>query len=310
MEEHSLRSVWPNEERDFTKWLTTNIDLLTSEIGIEVEEVTREETVGDFSADIVAKEMNTGSQVVIENQYGSTDHNHLGKLLTYSAGRNAGFTIWIAESFRPEHRSVLEWLNESGPKDIRFFGIKPRVVTMEGSDTKGFEFEVIVEPNDWERELTDSLTETERAYRDFFSSLTQAYAERRPDWYKLSPQPQSWLTFGAGVSGVGFVWSFHQGPEFAVELYIDTSDKERNEAVFNALKEDQHKIGSVFDEELVWELLPEKRACRIKVPNQISGKVTQLGTVEKNQLIEWGVDRMDAFQNELEPRVSNLDLTL
>jgi len=62
--------------------------------------------------------------------------------------------MWLAEEFRPEHRSVLEWLNESGPKDVKFFAIKPRVVSIEGSEKRGFEFEVVVEPNDWERELT------------------------------------------------------------------------------------------------------------------------------------------------------------
>jgi hypothetical protein len=53
--EHNLRSVWENEERDFTRWLTENIDLLASELGIEIEDARAEEAVGDFSADIVAR---------------------------------------------------------------------------------------------------------------------------------------------------------------------------------------------------------------------------------------------------------------
>lgn len=89
IEEHELRSVWPHEEQDFTVWLANNIDLLTAELGIEVEDVSREEAVGSFSADIVATEMNTGRPVVIENQYNATNHDHLGKLLTYSAGKDA-----------------------------------------------------------------------------------------------------------------------------------------------------------------------------------------------------------------------------
>lgn len=305
--EHELRSVWENEERDFTRWLTENIELLGSALGIELEDARSEQAVGDFSSDIVAREMNTGETVVIENQYGRTDHDHLGKLLTYSSGKNAGFSMWLAEEFRPEHRSVLDWLNESGPRDAKFFAIKPRVVGIEGSEGRGFEFEVVVEPNEWEREIVDeSVTETERSYREFFGRLVDAYAERRPSWNKLKPGTRNYLTFSAGLSRVSFGWVFHQGPEFSVELYISTSSKERNEEIFETLKAGRGVIESNLDG-LEWERLPEKQACRIKWPRQIDGPITELTTNQRDRLIEWGVDAMDEFQDEFEPRVSNLE---
>lgn len=304
--EEELRSVWQNEERDFTPWLTENIDKLTEVIGFEVEEVRREESVGGFSADIVAREINTGKPLVVENQYGTTDHDHLGKLLTYSAGIDAGFTIWLAEQFREEHRSVLEWLNETGPRDAKFFGIKPRVISLEGGEQRGFEFEVIVEPNDWERELVDSVSETDKAYREFYANLTAAYAEANPDWYKLTPQPQSWMNFGAGKAGMAFAWAFHKGPEFAVELYIDTGEKEQNEAIYQTLKEDQDEIEMGLTEELIWQQLPDKRACRIKIPNSVSGTITELSENEKQELIYWGVEKMDTLRDQFEHRIKNL----
>ena len=307
IEEHDLRSIWPHEEHDFTVWLMNNIELLTAEIGIEIEDVSREESIGDFSADIVGTELNSGQSVVIENQYGATNHDHLGKLLTYSAGKDAGFTIWVAEEFRPEHKSVLEWLNESGPKDVRFFGIKPRVISINGSQAKGFEFDVLVEPNDWERELTQELTETERTYLAFYEAVTEAYAQRRPDWYKLTPQPQSWLVFGAGMSGVNYSWAFHKGPEFAVELYIDTADKECNTAIFQALKETEDEIHANLGEHLVWQRLLDKRACRIKLARDISGRIQTLSDEELQELIDWGVEQMDSFHSEFESRISTVE---
>ena len=307
--EHDLRSVWQNEERDFTRWLAENIDLLGSALGIEIEDAQAEETVGDFSSDIVAREMNTGETIVIENQYGKTDHDHLGKLLTYSSGKDAGFSMWLSEEFRPEHRSVLEWLNESGPRDVKFFAIKPRVVSIGDADDRGFEFEVIVEPNEWEREISDeTLTELERTYREFFTELVEAYGERRPRWYQLKPSTRAYLTFSAGISGVSFGWVFHQGPEFAVELYMSTPSKERNEAIFDALRERREEIESNLGVELVWEGLPEKQACRIKWPRQIAGKVDELTVDERAELIEWGVETMDGFQEEFEPRISTLEI--
>jgi len=304
--EHTLRSVWPHEEHDFTKWLKNHIDLLGAELGIEIEDARTEESVGDFSSDIVAREMNSGEVIVIENQYNKTDHDHLGKLLTYSSGKNAGFTIWLAEEFRPEHRSVLEWLNESGPTDVKFFGVKPRVVSIDGSDDRGFEFKTIVEPNEWERELADPLTETEQSYRDFFGELIEAYAEERDSWNPLTPGPRNYLTFSAGIGGVSFGWVFHQGPEFAVELYISTSDGSRNEDIFNELKMNQTEIEAQLGDELTWEPLPEKQACRIKQPKQIESRITDLTDEQRRHLISWGIDTMREFQDEFEPRISEL----
>jgi hypothetical protein len=311
IQEHELRSIWEHEERDFTRWLTENIQLLGSALGIELEDARAEEAVGDFSSDVVAREMNTGETVVIENQYGKTDHDHLGKLLTYSSGKDAGFSIWLSEEFRPEHRSVLEWLNESGPKDVKFFAIKPRVVSIAGSEDRGFEFDVVVEPNEWERELggSESLTETERSYKNFFSELVEAYSERRRHWNKLKPGTRSYLTFGAGKGGVSFGWVFHQGPEFSVELYMSRSTKEENEAIFESLKGAKSEIESNLNSELVWEQLPEKQACRIKWPKQIDARITELTADQRAELIEWGVETMDRFQDEFEPRVSNMELS-
>jgi hypothetical protein len=305
--EHNLRSVWENEERDFTRWLTENIDLLASELGIEIEDARAEEAVGDFSADIVAREMNTGETVVIENQYNKTNHDHLGKLLTYSSGKNAGFTMWLAEEFRPEHRSVLEWLNETGPKGAKFFAVKPRVVSIEGSEERGFEFEVVVKPNEWEREVSDeSLTDSEQSYRQFFAEMVDAYSRRRPNWYKLKPGPRNYLTFSAGISGVRFGWVFHQGPEFSVELYISTSTKERNEEIFETLKREQTQIEESLGVELEWERLPQKQACRIKQPEDIDGTITELTADQQGYLVKWGVDAMDEFQEEFDPPLSAL----
>jgi len=311
LHEHELRSVWAHEEQDFTRWLTEHIEWLGSALGIELEDPRSEEAVGDFSSDIVAREMNTGETVVIENQYGKTDHDHLGKLLTYSSGKNAGVSIWLSEDFRPEHRSVLEWLNESGPSNVKFFAVRPRVVSISGTEERGFEFDIIVEPNEWERELDegDSLTETERRYKQFFGELIEAYAERRPHWSRLKPGPRGYLTFGAGKGGVSFGWVFHQGPEFSVEVYISTSTKERNEAIFTSLKQQRTEIESNLDSELVWERLPDKQACRIKLPTRIEGRIAELTPEQRTELKDWGVETMDTFQDEFEPRVSEMDLS-
>ncbi len=301
----SLDDVWDHEEHNFTPWLVDHMDQLGQAIGIEFDDVEREDTVGGYSADITGTEMNTDGKVVIENQFGTTDHDHLGKLLTYGAGTDAEFVIWLAEEFRDEHRSVIEWLNSGAPGGAKFFAVKPRVMRLTESEEPGFDFVVVVEPNDWERELQESLTSREKAYKEFFSELTRAYAEANPNWNRLKAQPQSWLAFGAGISGVRIGWSFHQGPELSTELYIDTGEKERNEEIYSEFKADQDAIESELGD-VVWQQLPDKRACRIKVARPIDDQIEGLSAMEKQSLIEWAVQQMDEMRAELEPRLQSL----
>src|SRR5512137_367401 len=125
-----IREIWPNEATDFTPWLVENIDRLGQALGMEIEVQEREADVGDFSLDIMAKDLGTGRTVVIENQLTETDHDHLGKLLTYAGGFDAGVLVWIAKELRDEHRRALEWLNEH---DVHSFGVVIEVLRIDDS---------------------------------------------------------------------------------------------------------------------------------------------------------------------------------
>jgi len=95
-----LRSVWKHEALDFSPWLAENIGELGAELGMDIEVIEKESTVGDFSVDIFARDADTGRKIIIENQLEDTDHDHLGKLITYASGKNADLVIWIVKKAR------------------------------------------------------------------------------------------------------------------------------------------------------------------------------------------------------------------
>ena len=118
--------VWPHEANDFTTWLAEkdNLSLLGEAVGIELEPVETESSVGGFSLDILAKEADTGRNVVIENQLEETNHDHLGKIITYASGKDAAIIVWVVKRARPEHRKAIEWLNQHIDQALPSFLLK------------------------------------------------------------------------------------------------------------------------------------------------------------------------------------------
>ena len=121
----SVRDVWALEPQHFSTWLAENIEQLGHAIGIELAVRGREVGVGAFSLDMLAHDVDRDRIVIIENQLGRTDHDHLGKLLTYAAGTKAEVIVWIAPEFREEHRAAIDWLNNNTDQSKEFFAIEP-----------------------------------------------------------------------------------------------------------------------------------------------------------------------------------------
>src|SRR4030042_4547438 len=100
-----LRELWKHEAHGFTHWLSENLDFLGEVIGFKLSLVELEASAGPFSADILAEDTD-GNYVIIENQLEKTNHDHLGKLITYLSNLEAKKAIWITSSPRPEHEKA------------------------------------------------------------------------------------------------------------------------------------------------------------------------------------------------------------
>jgi hypothetical protein len=304
------RTVWRHEAHDFTPWLAENIELLGEAIGLELEVVEREASVGDFSLDILAQDLGRDRRVVIENQLAPTDHSHLGQIITYAAGLEASVVIWIAREFREEHRQALDWLNRGDGATTEYFGVVLELLQVDDSKP-AVNFKLVASPNDWsrlrkQRAVTEGLSDRRAAYQEFFQALLDELREKHHFTNAKAGQPQSWYSFSSGTRGFKYSASFAQGGEFRTEIYIDLQDHAANEAAFDALLADRDAIEATFGEPLRWERLDTRRACRIAC--YTTGSIEDPAE-QQEQHRKWAVDRLLRFKRVFGPRLPGLVVT-
>ena len=150
----NLRDVW-QDEGQFLDWLAENLSGLGDELGMELERSEREKAVGPFSADIICVDQISKCNVVIENQFTRTDHDHLGKMITYASGLQSRIIIWVASRFRDEHRSAIDWLNDISGPETGFFGVVLQAFQISDS-AYAPHFDNVARPNNWQRQVKRS----------------------------------------------------------------------------------------------------------------------------------------------------------
>ena len=146
--EVDIRDLWKHEQYDFSNWLgkEENIEMLGSLIGLTLTDVDKEVYVGSYRCDLVAKDETTGIKVIIENQLETSNHDHLGKIITYASGLDAKVVVWIVKEAREEHRSAIEWLNNNTNKDLNFFLIELHAYKI-GDSIAAPKFEIVEKRN-------------------------------------------------------------------------------------------------------------------------------------------------------------------
>lgn len=297
-----VTEAWPTEPHHFTPWLLGNGDMLAQALGLDIELEDREHRVGKFSLDIIGREVGGGGRVIVENQFGTTDHAHLGQLLTYAGGTEPTTIIWIAEAFREEHRAALEWLNAHTGPEIRFFGVRLGVVTLEGGPTGLYAplFELVVQPNDWVKNAigasrtseTSGLSPHQALYLAFWSKF-EPIAKAR-GWTNGRASAQNWWNLPTGVGTV--LWSVSYATfGCRSELYFGHPDAEVNTYRFNQLAARADDLRRHFgDGELLFDPLPNNKACRIET--RLHGpKITDQDSWD--DVLTWMVDTQERLRS-------------
>jgi hypothetical protein len=268
---------------------------------MDLELQSQEAPVDDFSLDLLVHDLSNDRQVVIENQFARTDHDHLGKLLTYAAGYDAHVVVWIAEEIREEHRQALDWLNQHTDTSIQFYAIVVEALQIDDSKP-AYNFKLVAFPNEWRKGKSIPPPPSARgeAYRAYFQDLLDRLRNQHNFTRARQGQPQSWYTFPSGFPGIVYGNRFAAGGRVRVELYIDRPNASINKSIFDGLAKQRADIEDEIGENLAWERLDERRASRIAVYR--SGAITDTPYIIE-ELKVWAIDRLLRFRQVFPPRL-------
>lgn len=307
LERVALRDAWRHEAGDFTPWLakSENLDDLAKALGLsELVLVQTEHWVGEFKLDILCTDGD--EQVIIENQLEETDHKHLGQIIAYAAGVGAKKIIWVAESFRPEHISALQFLNENTTENLSFFGVRIELWRIADSPLAP-NFEVIAQPNDWAKSNREQARAASNSspvkllQQKFWISLIEYLNNKTPNIRMPSPRPQHYLNFPLGRAGFLIGLTVNSRDErLGVELYLYNESAKKNfENLLPQKAEIETKLGFPLD----WQDLPNAIACRLASYRSNSS----IDDEDRwSEYFEWFADRLLKMDQVLRPIVRAL----
>lgn len=303
-----LREYWGEEAKEFTPWLAqpANLELLGETINIDLELVAIESSLGPLRADILAREAGTEDKIIIENQLERTNHDHLGKLITYASGHEAKAVVWVAREITEEHRRALEWLNNVTGESVGFFGLEIELWRI-GDSPPAPKFNLVCQPNEWLKGIrgggTAEPTETKLTQLEFWKGFIEHASSTGTFLSLRKPRPQQWYTLAVGRAGFHISLTVHGGSErVGCALYIN---HEQSKLAFADLLEQRAEIDGEVNANLDWQELPHRHACRV-------AQFHPLNFDSRDQWAEafrWLLERAEAFHRVFSPRLRTLHLT-
>jgi hypothetical protein len=320
LKRQDAREVWAHEALGFTPWLLENLDLLGEALGLTIESGEREVSVGDFNVDLIGRVVETGQTVIVENQLEATDHRHLGQLITYAAGLEASYVVWLTPQFRDEHRRALDWLNEVTREGLSFFGVELELLQIEAHDgalsSPAPHFRLAAQPNNWQKrarsiadaDRSDQPTERQLLYRAFFRDLIQEVKNLAPDATRMQDGSyKRGVRFPTGRTGILYWIGFTGDERLVIELRLDSADIRRNKLVFDRLYSDKSAIEAELHESLQWEFLGNRK--RIRIASYEEGRITD-PPERLAELKTLAIERFLAFRKVFSSRLQQIFVSL
>ncbi len=262
LKEVDIRTVWAHEQYDFSKWLAgeENIKELGDTLNLALTDVETEKFVGNYRCDILCKDEITGKVVLIENQLEATNHDHLGKIITYASGLDAAVVVWIVASARQEHASAIEWLNKHTSDDLSFFLIEVHAYTIGNSDPAPM-FKIIEQPNDFAKSVkaiskNSELSVAQQNRLEFWTQFNEVLEQRGKPFNKRKVTTDHWYSVAMGSSECSIsIDLVNKEHKIRVGVWIADSKE-----LFDQFYAHKDEIEASCGFELYWDRLDNKKA--------------------------------------------------
>lgn len=287
------RKMWPNEAQNFTPWLAENIAELGEKIGLELEVVGQEVSVGPYSADILAKDIDTDAYVVIENQLEKTNHDHLGKSITYASALGAKTIVWIATDFTDEHKKALDWLNDNTNEELAFWGIQLELWQI-SEETASMRLNIVSRPSTNIKTIkskSNNESESRNTQLEFWTKFRDKLQSTKKIPTLQTPKPRYWYDVRIGRSNI-LLSNFcsTQKNMVGVRLYIRSSVVDLYYPVLLAKKEE---INKALCCDPIWDANPDAKDKTIGISFD-----TDLTDADKmEEALDWLVQQTIVFYN-------------
>ncbi len=298
-----LREVWKNEAVDFTPWLQENIDVLGEAVGLALSSAERELAVGDFSVDLRAED-ESGSLIIIENQLEKSNHDHLGKLVTYLSNLDAKTAIWIVSDPRPEHVQAISWLNES--MSAEFYLVKVQAVRI-GDSSPAPLFTLIVGPSEEGKAIGKTkkgLAERRSIRERFWNEFAEKARERSSLYVECSPNYTPYLILETGRPLIKYYHNIRKD-DADVQVYMHKGQQASAEAIFNQLMAAKSQIEAEFGEPLEWIGIEGRKTCFIRKSLHIGGYEDEARWPEIQDAM---IDAMIKLESAFRPHIEKLEI--
>ena len=253
-----IRELWKHEQYDFSEWLSKkeNIENLNDILGLTLVDISKETYVGSYRCDLFAKDETTGIKVIIENQLEMSNHDHLGKIITYASGLDV-------KEAREEHRSAIEWLNNNTNSNINFFLIEIHAYKI-GNSANAPMFQIIEQPNDFIKNnksinSNESMNKSQSQRMEFWNQFNEILIERGKPFNVRKATTDHWYNVAIGTSDAHIdITLVNKDSVIGVELYITD-----NKDLFDKLYQKKDEIELDLGFELEWRRLDNSKASRI-----------------------------------------------
>jgi len=295
LEPVSLREPWPDEAHDFTPWLAKHIDRLGAALNLKLDGVRREVNLAEAGrVDIFARQAETDAIVVIENQLGKSDDSHCLRLMGYAAKAEASILVWVASSFTPYHRGILEWLNEADTIDVYAVAVRAYRV----GEALAADFQTVVAPPQSQSAVSRPKRKTASTlYAEFYRPLVARLRQKGVQPVGTGGWRGRWRSFQTGHPGAVYATKFGAS---RVEVFVSLIGTGRQEW-FRALREYRKEVDSDVEGTVLWQ---QEKFC-ITLAKDVAISLTA-PEAELETARQWMADNLVRLRDTLRPYLDQL----